>query len=387
MKTTRILLAVSASVLIASCGGRQTATETSAGSSATRASHDPKDPCSLLERAEVEAVTGPLAGPPFRTHEGSDLVEPVQGGDACAYETPDFRSILLSVTWKDGAVALKAVTLPGRLAAGVTANAPENAGKAAKTLLPGGLQLAGEWDEAQSLGCCQIFALRGDSLVTFDYRGWRDDTPHAVAILNKALVRLEHPLSVDGNAGNDAARQRAAQRPKPRPACSLLARAEAEAIVGPLAADPHPNGNDDSQSCVYRYTQQASKESPLNDAPKEFKSMLGAVTGGRGGMVTGPVDAGIQIAWRGGFRQLNDAALVGGAVGANFEGMPGMPKRKTGKVEGGPWDEAGQTSLTFTAVKRDVAITIDTDPMLSPEQVELRRRMVAKIVEKIAPKE
>src|SRR5262249_50826702 len=98
-------------------------------------------------------------------------------------------------------------------------------------------------------------------------------------------------------------------------------------------------------------------------------------------------DAGIQIAWRGGFRQLNDAALVGGAVGANFEGMPGMPKRKTGKVEGGPGGEAGQTGLTVTAVKRDVAVTMRADPMLSPGHGERRRRMVAKIVEKIAPKE
>ena len=163
----RILFAVAAGVLAASCGGGTgTTTGTSARSGdANRqagTARAPHDPCSLLERTEIEAVTGPLAGPPFRTREASDLVEPVQGGDACAYETPDFRSIVLSVTWNDGAMALKAVSLPGRLMAGATASNPAPEAKAAKTMLPGGLQVAGEWDRrrasaaARSLRCAAI---------------------------------------------------------------------------------------------------------------------------------------------------------------------------------------------------------------------------------------
>ncbi len=395
----RILAIAFAAVAITGCthndgpsgdpAGKPTKTEAIDGDT-TRPSHGRSDPCSLLEPREVEAVIGPLAGPPFRTRDGLEPIEAVTDGDTCVYETPDFRAILLGVTWKDGAMALKALTLPGRLLSGVEppSHVPEAAPapKAARTLLPGGVQIDGEWDEASSFGCCQIFALRGDQLVTFDYRAWRADTTQAVRILNRALVRLEHPLAVDGNAGNEAASKRTALRPKPRPACSLLARADVEAILGPLAADPRPDGKDDTAGCIYRFTQAEGKGSLLADAPKEFKSIVGALTGGRTGAVAGLVDTGIQIRWRGGFRAVSDSELVGGAVGANFAGQPGLPKRTQGRIAGGPWDEAAQTSLTFTGVKNDVALTIDTAPMLTAEQVELRQRLVAKAVEALAVK-
>jgi hypothetical protein len=53
-------------------------------------------------------------------------------------------------------------------------------------------------------------------------------------------------------------------------------------------------------------------------------------------------------------------------------------------VEGGPWDEATQNGLNFIAVKNDVAVMIDSEPMLSQEQIELRRKLVARIVEKLS---
>ena len=59
-----------------------------------------------------------------------------------------------------------------------------------------------------------------------------------------------------------------------------------------------------------------------------------------------------------------------------------MPKREEGKLEG-PWTEASQTSLAFTAVKKDVAVSIDTVPMLSNKQVEVRRKLVTAIIGKI----
>ena len=68
---------------------------------------------------------------------------------------------------------------------------------------------------------------------------------------------------------------------------------------------------------------------------------------------------------------------------ANYDGMPGLPKRTQGKVEGGPWDEATQNGLGFIAVKKDVAVMIDSEPMLSQEQVELRRKLVAKLIVKL----
>jgi len=299
---------------------------------------------------------------------------------------PDFRNIRIAVTWTDGAVVFKLIGMPAQIFNGVSGSAEtaDTAKNAAKKLLTNGMQVEGEWDEASSLGCCMIYALRGDSLVKFDFRAWRSDTKGAVSILNKALARLDHPLSIDGKAGNEAALKRAAMRPKPRPACSLLSRAEVESVLGPLLVDPQLSSKDSAEGCVYRFTQGESKESTLAEAPKEFKSLVGAVTGGRTGMVRGPVETTMTILWRGGYRQLSENAMVSGAVMGNFQGVPGLPKRTEGKVEQGPWDEAAQTGLNFTAVKKDVAVMVDTEPMLSSEQVELRRRLVAKAIEKIS---
>ena len=112
--------------------------------------------------------------------------------------------------------------------------------------------------------------------------------------------------------------------------------------------------------------------------------MLGALTGGRTAMVAGQVDTGIEIRWRTGFRLLSDSEIVGNAVMTNVSDyQAGLPKRTLGRVSQGPWDEAAQTGLNFTAVKKDVAVIVDTEPMLAPEQVELRRRLVAKVIERL----
>jgi hypothetical protein len=369
---------------VAACGKKQPAPgEAEVAPAQVASANKEGDPCSLLEPKEAEAVMGALAGPPYRAREGSAGPEPAENGDLCVYETADFRTIQLSVEWTDGAMAYKGITLPSRMLSGVTGD--ENTASevsAAKTVLPGGVQIAGEWDEASSMGCCTVYALRGDQMVTFDYRGWKADTPAAVGLLNKALVRLDQPLSIDGNAGNAAALAHDKQRPASRPACELVLRAEVESIVGPLAADPKP-ASADGLSCTLRFTQAESAQSPFKGLPPELTSMLGKV-GPQMGMTTGQVDTGINVMWRGGFRQLNDSAQVSGAVmGAVGGGPPGMPTRKQGPVAGGPWDEALQTSITFIAVKKDVAVTIDTLPVLSEEQVELRRRLVAKVIERI----
>lgn len=389
----RLLLPVLVMVALCDCSQRNPASgdtppgangETARTVPPQPAGRDASDPCTLLEPSEVEAIVGPLAGKPYRSKSGMEAIEPVADGDTCVYETPDFRAILVTVAWTDGAMEFNALNLAGRLSSGVMANANESTAKAAKSLLPGGVKIDGEWDEATSRGCCEIFAMRGDQLITYDYRAWRADTERAVVLLNKALLRLEHPLSIDGNAGNEAARLRAQSRPKPQSVCGLLSRADVEAILGPLAADPKSTDQDETQGCTYRFTQAGAKESPLADAPEQFKSLISAVTGGRTGMVTGQVDTAVQIRWRTGFRALSDGELIGGAVMTNVgDYQAGLPKRTLGRVPQGPWDEASQSGLNFTAVKKDVAVIIDTVPMLSSEQVELRRRLVAKVIERL----
>lgn len=352
-----------------------------ASAQVVRSAASARDPCSLLEPKEVEAVTAALAGPPFHTREVSDLNEPDASGDTCVYETPDFRTLRVTVVWDDGATAFKATSLPGQL---LNAGPQTQESKGARLLLPGNVEMEGEWDEATRMGCCQIFALRGDRMVTFDYRGWRDDSTHAVGLLNKALLRLDQPLPAPPS-GEDAARKRAALRPAPRPVCSLVSRAEAEAILGPLLDEPHPASSDPNAACVYRFTQAASKDSEFKDAPDAFKSLVSGLTGGRTGKVQGPVATQITVTWRGGFRRLRESALVAGSVmsGNGLDGQIGMPRRTSGQVAAGAWDEAAQNGLAFIAVKKDVALEIDTEPMLAEEQVELRRRLVAKAMEKI----
>ena len=391
-------LGLLAMISLVGCKGRSAAGEKSGDTKAGAAEEaraaaaqrgEGGDPCSLLEQKEVEAVTGPLAGPPYRSREEKDDPEPAAGGDSCVYEMPDFRYIRMSVIWKDGAAMFKLIGTPARIFSNVNGKAEtaETAKNAAKKLLTNGVEIAGEWDEASSVGCCMIYALRGDSMVRFDYRAWRSDAKGAANILNKALVRIDHPLSLDGNAGNEAAAKRLALHPAPRQACSLLSRAEVESVLGHLSADPQPTSQEGNEGCVYKFTQAESKESPVAEAPKEFKSLVGAITGGRTGMVGGPVEATMTVLWRGGYRQLSDNAMVSGAVMGNLQGVPGLPKRTEGSVPHGPWDEAAQTGLNFTAVKKDVAVVIDTEPMLSSDQIEVRRRLVAKAIEKIAPKQ
>jgi hypothetical protein len=60
---------------------------------------DKHDPCSFLKVSEVEAVMGPLAGPPYRT---SGRATPELNGRECRYETEDRRSIRLNVEWDGG---------------------------------------------------------------------------------------------------------------------------------------------------------------------------------------------------------------------------------------------------------------------------------------------
>jgi hypothetical protein len=270
---------------------------------------------------------------------------------------------------------MAAVALPGRM----LDNPQGDAQNLKKSILPGGVQIDGEWDEAQSMGCCRIFALRGDALITFDYEGWKNDTPAAVGLLNKALLRLDKPLGIDGNAGVPSAIEREKARPKPRPACALVSRAEAEAIVGALLADPI--NSTDGTSCTYRFNIAAATDSPLAKAPELLKGLASSVLGAKGGLAAGPLDAELTFRWSGGFRHLASNGMIGGAM-QGMTSMPGISAPPPLEPGEGTWSEATQSSLAFVAVKKDVAVTVPT-AMLPADAVKKLRRLVAKAIEKI----
>ena len=101
------------------------------------------------------------------------------------------------------------------------------------------------------IGCCISNAFLGDSLVVLDYTASKATPEQAVGLINKALLRLQKPITtIDGRAGVDPAVQRIAARatrPKTR---DLVPRAAAEAIIGRLTAEPA--GDDESYEYHYQ---------------------------------------------------------------------------------------------------------------------------------------
>src|SRR5262249_55842682 len=116
--------------------------------------------------------------------------------------------------------------------------------------LDDGTELSGEWDEASltPMNCCIFNALRGDQLLAIDFTGTRLSLRQVAPLLDAAFKRMDKPLHINGNAAVAAALALDKTRPKPVDVCTLLTRAEVEAIVGPLGADPAGKGHD---SCTY----------------------------------------------------------------------------------------------------------------------------------------
>jgi hypothetical protein len=266
-----------------------------------------------LTVAEVEAAIGPLAGPPFR--------EGPSGFDFCVYETRDLRSLKLKVTWSDGATTLRMMGLPAAMA-----NA---SGMRGQLPLPDGVTVAGEWDEAKALSCCEINALLGDQLVTIDFMNTRLTSQQGVELLNRALQRLSKPLkNISGRAGNQAAAQRQASRagrPKPVPACQLVTMADATKLLGQVEVLPVDN----ERKCQYR----AKGRDELID---------------------------FSVAWDGGYRAFRSDGEMAGKV---FRGLMGdmakNPEDVKAKEYPGPWEQAGMIGTEFQAVRKDVRMSVD----------------------------
>ena len=300
---------------------------------ASAAGSDKQDPCSFLAAAEVEAVMGPLAGPPYRVAHG---VTPQANGDTCRYEVPDRHSIRLNVTWDGGR---QLIAMMGSMQAMV-----DSAGLS-QLKLGDGSTVAGHWDQARLNQCCEFNALRGDRVVTIDVSGSHATVAQAAALADAAIQRLDQPLSVTGAAGIRSAQERAAQRPKPRNVCELLTAADAEAIVGVTLAQP-PKGTNDR--CRYVW-------------PGSFEGS------------TYQFD--LAVTWQDGFSEMR---FTDSAVG-NASSMMGMGKPDSGAArdrDSGPWDEFSRTIIGVSAAKGDVRVSIEGGPM----QQDLQRAFVQKAI-------
>lgn len=276
------------------------------------------DPCGFLTPEEIEAVMGPLAGPPFR----AAGLAPRANADDCRYEAPDRRSIRVTVMWDGGARLIGMMgAMQGMLK---KANLKE-------LKLFDGTVVAGEWDEARVSQCCEFNALRGDQLVTVDIAGSRASLQQASGLADAALKRLERPLAIDGNAGVAAAQERAARRPKPRSVCDLVTQADAEAIVGTTLLK-QPEGNNDS--CTYSWPT-------------------------RGGFNH---DIKLMVDWQGGFGSMRTInAMVGNA--SSVIGTDKLFGQTASVGDKGTWDEFSSSIIGVTAVKNDVMVSVESGPL------------------------
>jgi len=135
------------------------------------------DPCSVLTRAEAEAVLGKLAVPPFRAREGSPLADPA--GTSCAYFTPGHRVLLLTPEWTYGKMTMNAERMGGGIV-GQVASIP---GVAADTL-------EGPWDEAAVGLSGELILLKGSRSLSIGYLMSSTDAAGAIKLAAPALRRL-----------------------------------------------------------------------------------------------------------------------------------------------------------------------------------------------------
>jgi hypothetical protein len=135
------------------------------------------NPCSLLTRAEAEAVLGPLVVEPYRSsseHPSLALDE----GHACAYFTQGHRVFALSPTWSGGEDSFKMEKGIGGLLGQVM---PQQELVIFK----------GAWDDAQiSRGTGALLLLKGDRLLEAHYLTSGATRGGAVKLAATAMRRL-----------------------------------------------------------------------------------------------------------------------------------------------------------------------------------------------------
>ncbi|MBC7478363.1 MAG: hypothetical protein H7317_09765 [Pseudorhodobacter sp.] len=276
------------------------------------------NPCSLLTALEVEAVLGgPLAGPPYRAN-GND---PDTGGDTCRYRTADFRSIAVTVDWIYGADAFAMFSVVG--------NVVKDGGMGNVLTLSDGTDVTGSWDRAALFLCCEFNALRGDQRVDVDISGSEATVKQAAALADQAVQRLAAPLQIASNLGIAEAQAMDASRPVVRSACDLLARADAERLLGgPLFQDPQGKKN----RCTYVWTPVGTK----------YQAQIE-----------------LTVTWRGGFSEFRNTLS---ALEQGFARVTDTPLADGSSSEDRPsvFDAYSSYILGVVGVRKDVLLSIES---------------------------
>jgi hypothetical protein len=135
------------------------------------------DPCSLLSRAEVETVIGPLTVEPFRSAENSALAD--GSGATCAYYTAGHRALLVTPTWSDAQQTFDMV-------GGVSGVIRKQVGGADNAEA-----LDGPWDQSStSAARGTAYFLKDDKMVEIEFRTSATDLAGAAKLARLAVTRL-----------------------------------------------------------------------------------------------------------------------------------------------------------------------------------------------------
>jgi hypothetical protein len=329
--------------------------------SVARAGSSGGDPCTLFSRSEAEQFLGALRHDPYRI-DGSGDPEP--GGSACRYEAQTGRHLIVDVSFEGAQIGMRAIGLGVQIASPVFGT--DSAQLAS---------LQGRWDEFHLLPG-HLMARKGDAMVDVGYEGSRAGLAGAARVADIALGRLGAPLPYDGAA---AARTAPGPLVMPRDPCTLVPRADAEAILGALASDPMSNG---SESCTYTLSAQRGLGGQEVLLTVQWRDGFAALEGARstaaivqrqvGGVPTG----GARDSGFGSFMQQVQGVLRSQGIGAQMTDS-GL---KNDSAVAGPWDEASLVAgLGFSAVKSDVLLSLD----LRTIPYEQARALIAKAMRRL----
>lgn len=134
------------------------------------------DPCTLLTRAEAEAVLGPLSVAPYRSAKDSALATPQ--GESCSYYTTRHRALVITPEWSGGKMLFGIV----RGLSGVTGSV-----RGGSTAAPTG---TGPWEKITVDGTDSLVFLKGDRMLTLQYRTSTADKDAALRLAAQAVTRL-----------------------------------------------------------------------------------------------------------------------------------------------------------------------------------------------------
>jgi hypothetical protein len=352
----------------------QLAAQSESSAPVADASTPEEDPCRYVTASEVEPYTGPLVAPPYRA--GANDALPNRAGDACLYRGKDGREVMVQYSAHGGATAGTAArrvpAVMDRMLHNASGDAQQGTGDdgggmAQKVMGSAG---PGPWDNSNWFPQGQLIVFKGDQMISVNIIAANGGKDGAMDLAKKAVERLPHPLDYDG-----AKAVAAAPAPVKRvPACDLIPRAKAEAILGSLKGDPTPDSTD--TSCTYK----------VASADGDVSYTMGiSWTGGYGGlnmmkrggaMVAGPLGAASMSktlgAGRTGVGTFDSAQLVPKTAMPKLDdksqkilngftkglGMPGM-----GAAVGrglapdtmlvGPWDSAALVNGSWLLASKD----------------------------------